>query len=121
MDTTTTATTTANSWRELAELVKHTEIDRHTAPNAHSNLRGTAEIFANILNTIAFANVGMLTALNRIMLHYAATSSDEDKSKTLNQLSGNNGAVEILALLVQSWDIIGTWSDALETIANAPK
>lgn len=114
-----TTKTTANRWGELADLLVSFNVPTFDTPRCKRGyLEIKSRVISEMFNFFSGANVAMLTAISRVMTHYATTSTDADKAEVLNQITRNGGVMEILGLMVQNWETLEAWGETLGAIAD---
>ena len=76
------------------------------------------EMLGGVLDQLQSTEIGLISPLMRIVAHYAATSTDPDKSAVIVKITQRNGVVPLLEIVQAAGDTIGVWADFLETLAN---
>lgn len=76
------------------------------------------EMLGGVLDQLQSTETGLISPLMRIVVHYAATSTDPDKSAVIAKITQRNGVVPLLERVQAGGDTIGVWADFLETLSN---
>lgn len=76
------------------------------------------EMLGGVLDQLQSTEIGLVSPLMRIVAHYAATSTDPDKSTVIAKITQRNGVVPLLERVQAAGDTMGVWADFFETLAN---
>lgn len=76
------------------------------------------DLLGCVLDQLQRTENGLISPLMRIVAHYAATSTDPDKTAVIGKMTQPGGVCALLERVEAGSEVVGVWADFLESLAG---